>query len=213
MNLSDPMMSVIPGAYGQVLQVLAKTAKPLTARQVALLTDGRIGKRRANDVLQELAEAGVVVRQDSAPSYLYTLNLDHLAADAVVSLATMRERLLERIQHDLNAWRWKPAAAYLFGSVARGAATALSDVDLLVLRPPECPEEEWDEQLSALSESVHRWTGNQCEILDLTETELGNAVAADDRLARDLRDHGRVLYGGTRATRLLRPRRVAGANK
>lgn len=213
MNLSEPMASVIPGAHGQVLQVLAKTTKPLTARQVALLTDGRISKRRANDVLQELAQAGVVLRQDSAPSYLYTLNLDHLAADAVVSLATMRERLFDRVQHDLSGWRWKPAAAYLFGSMADGTATALSDIDLLVLRPPECPEGEWDEQLSALSESVHRWTGNQCEILDLTETELGNAVAIGDRLAIDLRDYGRVLYGGTRASRLLRPRRVAGANK
>lgn len=213
MNLSEPMTSVIPGAHGQVLQVLAKTTKPLTARQVALLTDGRIGKRRANDVLQELAQAGVVLRQDSAPSYLYTLNLDHLAADAVLSLATMRERLLERIQHDLTTWKWKPAAAYLFGSMAKGSATASSDIDLLVLRPPECPEGEWDEQLSSLSDNVRRWTGNQCEILDLTEIELTNAVAVDDRLARDLRDHGRVLYGGTRATRLLRPRRVVGANK
>lgn len=62
MNVSEPMTSVIPGALGQVLHVLAKATKPLTARQVSLLTDGRIGKRRAIDVLQELTEAGVVRR-------------------------------------------------------------------------------------------------------------------------------------------------------
>lgn len=212
MNLSEPMTSVIPGVHGQVLQVLAKTNKPLTARQVALLTDGRIGKRRANDVLQEFAEAGVALRQDSAPSYVYTLNRDHLAAEAILSLAAMRERLLERVQKNLSEWRWKPIAAYLFGSTASGTASERSDIDLLILRPPQCSEDEWDEQLSALAENVHRWSGNQCEILDLTEAELANAVAKDDRLARDLRDHGRVLYGAMRATQLLRPRRV-GANR
>lgn len=206
MNLSEPMSAVIPGAYGRVLQVLARTNRPLTARQVALLAEGAVSKRRASDVLQELAESGVVLRQDSAPSYLYSLNHDHVGADAILSLASMRERLLRRIQQSLEEWKWKPVAAYLFGSTVKGTATARSDIDILVVRPTGCPEDEWDEHLSTLSEDVRRWAGNVCEILDLSETELADAVETDDRLVRDLRDHGRVLAGGTRATRLLRPR-------
>lgn len=210
MNLNEPMTSVIPGAHGQVLQAIAKTNKPLTARQVALLTEGGTTKRRANDVLQELTEAGIILRQDSAPSYLYTLNYDHVAADAVLSLATMRESLFDRIKHNLTVWKWKPVAVYLFGSTAKGTASERSDIDLLVLQPPQCPQDEWDDQLSTLSENVHRWSGNHCEILELTEAELANAVTGDDRLARDLRDHGRVLYGSKRATQLLRQRRAMG---
>lgn len=213
MNLTEPMTSVIPGAHGQVLQAIAKTKKPLTARQVALLTEGGTTKRRANDVLQELTEAGIVLRQDSAPSYLYTLNYDHLAAEGILALANMRERLLERIRLDIQTWNWKPVAVYLFGSTAKGTASEQSDIDLLVLRPRQRPEEEWDDQLSDMTENVHRWSGNYCEILELSEKELDHAVMADDLLARDLRDHGRVLFGSKRATALLRRNRAVRPNE
>jgi predicted nucleotidyltransferase len=213
MNLTEPISSVIPGAHGRVLYVIARTNKPLTARQVALLTDGGTTKRRANDVLQELTEAGIVLRQDSAPSYLYTLNYDHLACDAILSLASMRERLLERIQQTVTAWAWKPAAVYLYGSTARGEATARSDIDLLVVRPSNFQtnaQDEWDDQVSALSENVHRWSGNYCEILELTEDELIRAAETDNRLAHDLQDHGRILYGSKRAHLLIRKGRAPG---
>ena len=84
------------------------------------MTEGGTTKRRANDVLQELTEAGVVLRQDSASSYLYTLNCDHLAAESILALAHMREHLLERIQLDIHAWNWKPVAVYLFGVYGEG---------------------------------------------------------------------------------------------
>lgn len=213
MNLTEPMRSVIPGAHGQVLQVIAQTRKALTARQVALLTEGGTTKRRANDVLQELTEAGIVLRQDSAPSYLYTLNYDHLAAESIVALSMMREQLLERIQEQVRAWAWRPAAVYLFGSTARGEATTRSDIDLLIVKPSDFPtneEDEWDDQLSALSENVHRWSGNYCEILDLTEHEVVEAVNSDNRLALDLRDHGRILFGSKRAHLLLQKGRAPG---
>lgn len=213
MNLTEPITSVIPGAHGRVLQAIAKTKKPLTARQVALLTEGGTTKRRANDVLQELTEAGIVLRQDSAPSYLYTLNHDHLAAEGILALAHMREHLLERIKLEIQAWNWKPVAVYLFGSAAKGTASERSDIDLLVLRPSQRPEDEWDDQLSVLSENVHRWSGNYCEILELSEKELARAVRADDLLARDLRDHGRVLYGSKHAAALLRRQRTVRANE
>lgn len=204
MDLSDPMRSVIPGAHGRVLQVIARTGKPLTARQVGLLTEGGITKRRANDVLQELTEAGVVLRQDAAPSYLYTLNYEHVAADAIVALANLRTTLLDRIRSSIQTWKWKPVAVYLFGSTAKGTATERSDLDVLVVQPPDVSSDDWDDQLSILSENVHRWSGNYCEILELTEAELHESVETGNRLAADLRDHGVILYGSKRAQDLLR---------
>ena len=205
MDLSEPMRSVIPGAHGRVLHTIARTAKPLTARQVALLTEGGTSKRRANDVLQELTEAGIVLRQDSAPSYLYTLNRDHVAADAILSLAHLRSTLLDRITNDIEAWEQKPAAVYLFGSTAKGTATDQSDIDLLVVPPSNPLADDWDDQLSRLSENVHRWSGNYCEILELSEAELLASVNTKNRLAADLAEHGVVLYGGKKAHHYLRP--------
>lgn len=208
MNLTEPLRSVIPGAHGQVLQVVARTQKPLTARQVALLTEGGTSKRRANDVLQELTEAGVILRQDSAPSYLYSLNRDHVAAGAILALADLRSTLLDRIRGNIATWEWKPVAAYLFGSTAKGTAAERSDIDVLVVQPPNIPADDWDDQLSILSENVHRWSGNYCEILELTEAELQESVSADNPLAADLQDHGVILYGGKKAQDLLRVHRV-----
>lgn len=205
MNLNEPITSVVPGAHGLILQAIAKTKKPLTARQVALLTEGGTTKRRANDVLQELTEAGIVLRQDSAPSYLYTLNHDHVAADSILELSRLRDRLIIRIEDHVAGWLFKPVAVFLFGSTAKGTATERSDVDLLVVRPPNVEELErvWGDQLSQLSEDVHRWSGNYCEILELTPQELKRDVMSEGRLSTDLHRYGRVLYGKELAPNLL----------
>ena len=203
MNLTEPIRSVIPGAHGLILQAIAKTQKPLTARQVALLTEGGTTKRRANDVLQELTESGIVLRQDSAPSYLYSLNHDHVAAQGILELSTMRQRLLDRIEHRVAGWEHRAVAVFLFGSVAMGNATSRSDVDLLVVRPPHVIEDEWEEQLSLLAEDVHRWSGNYCEILELTPQDLKADAESHGRLSADLHRHGRVLYGKKVAANLL----------
>lgn len=57
-----------------------------------------------------------------------------------------------------------------------------------MLRPDETDGEDptWQGQLTSLAEQVHRWTGNRCEVLELSEAELAHAVADGDRLSRDL---------------------------
>lgn len=57
-----------------------------------------------------------------------------------------------------------------------------------MLRPDETDGEDptWQGQLTSLAEQVRRWTGNRCEVLELSEAELARAVADGDRLSRDL---------------------------
>lgn len=207
MDLSSPMSSVIPGVYGHVLTVLARTTKQLNARQVATLTNGRASFRRVNDVLQELTVSGLVMRQDSPPSYLYRLNRDHVAAAGIIELANLREVLLTRIKDDVADWTWQAAAVWLFGSAAKGTADTHSDVDLLVVADDDLPDTDaWAHHVSSLSEKVNLWTGNDCEILELTVSELRAAVESENRLVADLRSHGRLIHGGRSATSLLTSR-------
>lgn len=212
MNLSTPISSVIPSGHGPVLAVLARAGRPLTGRGVAALTGGSVGARRVNDILAELTEAGLVLRESQPPSYVYVLNRDHVAAPAIELLANQREELLTRIQRRATAWKRPALAVWLFGSAARGEGDALSDIDLLVVRGDEIAADEpaWLAQLDELSARITAWSGNGCEVLELTRAELDDLVERDDPLSQALRTDA-VGITGMRPAALLRraPRPVS----
>lgn len=211
MDLSNPIASVIPSAHGGVLAVLARTDEPLSGRQVAALTNGRFGQWRVNEVLGQLAEAGVVVREERPPAKLYRLNRGHVAATGIVALVGQWDELVSRTRSEIQSWPIDVEAAWLFGSAARGDAGPGSDIDVLLVRragPPDEADDDWQAQVERLTERVRCWSGNPCEILELTVDELQDAVDEDDRLVRDLRDHGIALAGNNVRAR-LRPRVVS----
>lgn len=197
MNLSDPMSSVVPSAHGAVLEVLARTDQPLSGRQVADLTGGRVGRSRANDVLAELTAAGVVLREERRPAKLYRLNRDHVAAGAVLALAGQREELLRRVREHTAGWTARPQAVWLFGSAARCEGGPESDIDLLVVRSDDVDEDDpaWTAQVADLSARVWAWSGNNCEVLELSATEVADMVGRRERLVTELRSDAVCLAG------------------
>jgi predicted nucleotidyltransferase len=210
MNLSSPISSVIPSSQGAVLAVLARAGKPLSGRKVADLTEGRVSQPRVNQILQTLTEAGLVLREDHPPAKVYTLNHDHVAAEAIVALADQWSTLLQRMRDDLAQWAIEPVSACLFGSAARGEAGVSSDIDVLLVAPDAFESNApglmaWDTQVDDLVDKVHRWSGNACEVLQLTRSEVKAAVDRDDRLVRDLKADAIPLQGRDIRT-LLRKR-------
>ena len=209
MDLSSPISSVIPSAHGAVLAVLARVDEPLSGRKVAELTDGKVGQWRTNEILGTLTDAGIVLREQRPPANLYRLNREHVAAPGITALADQWALLLDRIQAALATWEPAPVSASLFGSAARGEAGLGSDIDLLLVPPAEAGKSEaaelaWEVQVDELRERVRTWSGNACEVLELTETELTEAVTRDDRLVRDLRDDAIALHGRDIRTLLRR---------
>lgn len=212
MDLSSPISSVVPSAHGAVLAVLARTDTLLSGRQIAALTGGRFSQSRVNAVLGELTRAGIVWREERPPAMAYRLQRDHVAADGIIALARQWEVLISRIRDAIAGWHDAAEAAWIFGSAARGDGGPDSDIDLLVVRPDEFKGREyrrthdpnvlsqWERQVAELEMDVLAWSGNVGEVLDLSVTEFRRAVEQDDRLVRDLRDHGIPLTGGrTRA--------------
>jgi predicted nucleotidyltransferase len=188
-NIADPLASVMPSAHGAVLAVLARTSEPLSGRKVAELSNGRVGPRRAQEVLGKLTHEGVVSCEHRPPAKLYRLNREHVAATGILALAEMRSTLLKRMRDELSAWEVPPVAACLFGSASRGDAGSGSDIDLLLVRDVDAPSEAesaWHDQVDQLVDHVQRWSGNACEVLELTRAELRTAVARDDRLIAEL---------------------------
>jgi len=198
-KLSNPISSVIPSANGAILAVLARTDVPLSGRQIVKLTDGQVQRSRANDVLRELSEAGIVYCERHASVYLYRLNHDHVVAEAIVMLANLRERLIQRMQDAVLGWVIAPVAVWMFGSAARGDAGPHSDIDVLVVRRDavDVDNESWQLQLSDLSSAVTVWSGNDCQILEFSRSELTGIVALGERLVAELRSDALMIAGAS----------------
>ena len=198
MDLGHPISSVIPGAYGDVLAVLARTDVWLSGRKVATLTRGQTSRRRVDAVLAALAKAGIADVQEVPPAKLYRLNRHHVAAAGIEALASMRDCLLARLRDELAKWRVLPEAAWLFGSAARGEAGSGSDIDLLLVRPTLTSAEDvdlWSGQIDGLRGRVREWSGNELEVLELSADELRHLRDGSERLIDDLRSDAVVLVG------------------
>ena len=209
MDVSSPISSVIPGAYGPVLAALARTNVPMSGRQIAKLIESQVSRSRVNTVLGELALTGIVLTDSHPPAILYRFNRQHVAAPYVEALAGLRHVLLERIRTTLNGWTRPADAALLFGSAARGDGSVGSDIDILIVRPDQLNEEDptWCSQIAQLTDDIRAWSGNACEILELSRTEVADSVRNEERLVTDLRRDAVPLCGVHPST-LLRAHRA-----
>jgi predicted nucleotidyltransferase len=196
MDVARPYTAVCPKLDGEVLHVLAGTNRPLTGREVALLT-GRSSHSGVLDVLHRLTEHGLVTRVELNRAFLFALNRDHLAAPAVLALAGLRTALFENIERELNTWQIQPVHVSLFGSTARGDGDTHSDIDLFIVRPEVVPEEDpsWQEQLDDLRDKIQGWTGNRAAMHQKSETELARLQAEERPILTELRSDAIVLSG------------------
>jgi predicted nucleotidyltransferase len=115
----------------------------------------------------------------------------------------MRQQLIERLRATIANWEQPAKIALLFGSVARGDATADSDLDLMVIRRSGCdPDSDpWRTQLLELEQAATAWTGNDARILEYGEEELPRL--GSEPLLKDVLRDGIELYGSLRILRRL----------
>lgn len=188
MDLSNPSAAVVPSLDGAVLAVLAGTTLPLTGREIHRLA-GRGSQHGIQRVLHRMDEHGLVDVLRAGPANLYTLNRDHVAADAVLVLAALRARLFQRIRENLDSWPVQPVAAAVFGSAARGDGTAESDVDVFVVRPDDVNAEDeiWSDLVDGLAQAVMRWSGNRASIIQATRGEIQQMVERAAPIVAELR--------------------------
>lgn len=189
MDLSNGISSVIPSVHGTVLGVLGRTSQPLSGRGVAELVGDRASQKGVYLVLRSLVAAGIVTAQEHPSTILYQLNHEHLAAESIIALANLRERLIAAIREHVTSWTTAPYGAWIFGSFARGTAGLKSDVDVFVVRPNNTAldNEQWRTQLRDVAHKVRAWSGNDCQIAEFSQKEFAQLFANNDRLAQDLR--------------------------
>ena len=194
MDLSEPWATVCPTLDGPVLAALARTSRPLAAREVArLVRRGSWGGVRK--VLVRLAHQGLVSMQEAGNVTLYSLNRRHLAAPAVDILVGLREELVRRLSDAITSWSVPAVHASLFGSAARGDGDVSSDIDLFVVRPRSVDQGDptWRAQVDQLAVDVLAWTGNHAGIAEVGEAEI-RAVRRSDA-GQSIRADGIALAG------------------
>lgn len=205
MDLTHPIHAAIPSLDGPVLEVLVRTTRPLTGREVHRLAESG-SENGVRAVLTRLAGQGVVHADVRSNAVFYTLNRDHLAASALESLANLRNALVQRMRDAVGAWELAPVHASLFGSVARGDGTTGSDIDFLLVRPAKVAADapRWVAQTDRLAGDVHTWTGNHCQIYELSRRELAQHVSAREPIVESWRRDAVTIYGPDIAALLRR---------
>ncbi|WP_432509453.1 nucleotidyltransferase domain-containing protein [Kineococcus auxinigenes] len=194
MDPSNPLRTLAPTVDADVLQVLARTQRPLSGVTVANLSGRSYARTRA--CLHRLVEHGLVTAQDAGSAVLYALNRQHVLADpvlaAVGSTASVEALLVER----LAGWDPPARAVVLFGSWARGEAGPDSDLDLLLVRHDAVDADgAWGEQVHATGQALEVLTGNAVQFVQITGSQLATAVREGQPLIIGLRQDGRVLAG------------------
>lgn len=196
MELRRPLATVTPTLDGDVLGVLAQNVSSFTTGQLHRIL-ARHSEEGIRKVLQRLTKQGVVESERVGNAYTYRLNREHLAAEYIIGLASLRETLLKRLEDRLESWDVPPAYAAVFGSAARGSMTTDGDLDILLVRPDEAEDEQWDAQVGDMSAEVTRWIGNDVRPLQFTVSELAGRAGGEPVLQDVLREG--LTVAGTRA--------------
>lgn len=192
MRLSRPFEVVTPTVDGDILAVLGRADGPFSGRQIHRLT-GRRSEPGIRKGLDRLVEQGIVLRRRVGNTNLHSLNRDHLAADAIIALAGLREAALDYMSNQLESWTTPPLLAAVFGSAARQEERPGSDIDVLLIRPGHADAETWQHSISRFADAVSRATGNDVRLLELTHDELWDS--SNELLRMDLVRDAIVLYG------------------
>ncbi len=195
MDFVHPVEAIVPGAQGRVLAVLAETTAELNLRTIAELS--AVSQAQASRILPGLVVLGVIERREVPPSSLFRFVPEHVASRTILELARATNRVLDELGHLAGTLPILPVSVIVFGSFARREATAVSDIDLVVVRPDDVAEddEEWASAMEQLHTGVRRLTGNRLEALEVRAREAARLVGSRRPLWSDIRRDGRVVHG------------------
>ena len=207
MDFRRPVQSVIPGAQGRILAVLAETTAYLNLRTIALLAG--TSPAQASRILPELVRSGLVERREAPPSVLFRLVDDNFGSRVVRALSRSRETVLSELGSQAETLDPSPVSVIVFGSFARGEAEADSDLDVLFVRPKVMNDDDdrWAAAVEGWRQFARRLTGNRVEVVETSESSVGRFLRSHKTLWADIARDGVVVYG--KSLEGLRGRRSA----
>lgn len=190
MRIQSPLSTVTPTVDADVLTALARADAAFTTGDLHRLVPERSAEGIRKTLTRLVAE-GVVTSENAGRIRLYRLNLEHLAAPAIIMLADLEAELLLRLRTAISGWEEQPVFAALFGSAARGDMRPRSDIDIFLVRDDSGDTDSFQAQADRLARAVRAWTGNDARPLIYQAAEVGPGDPVLGSIARE----GKTLGG------------------
>lgn len=196
MDVSAPYRAVVPSLDGPVLMTLARLGRPVTGRKLHQLA-GAGSEAGVRKVLGRLVGHGLVRASEAGSSVLYEANDEHVAWPLVVRLAELRNEVIDRMSAEIRTWAPLPLSAALFGSAARGDGDTSSDIDVVIVHRDEADNNtaEWEGQVDRLRNRVEAWTGNRCQVYELSAEQMAEHVRVREPIVAGWRDDAVTVAG------------------
>lgn len=175
----------MPGARGAVLLALLRTGAPLTGRRIHALVGDRCSLGSVQQALRDLTQLGLVSSETVGRAGVHRINEEHEAVGPLRELMSPLDMLARVVREEAAG----APAVIVFGSVARGEASADSDIDLAVVAPTD-----WDGR-AHLQEQVRGRLGNSCDILHLTPADFTRAPEDREPVVAEILRDGIALLG------------------
>lgn len=197
MRLQAPLDDLFAGpSHVRVLRALhgLPAGLPASAREIARRAG--ISHPTGSKVLASLAEQGVVIRRRAPRAPAFELSRAHTAVERLTPLfeweERLRQELFDRLRGELlRRASSSVAAAYLFGSAARGEMTHTSDIDVAVLHAPGATETVTT-AMEEIGETVQQRFGNRLTFIltEATISELQESRGPGSRLWKQILREG-----------------------
>ncbi len=191
MNLSEPYDLVLTRATAAVMRVLIGAETSFSIRQIARIAE--ITVPQAARVIEYESARGLVLVDIAGRSKMCRFNNEHIGANSVVELLTLRERMIQLMSSEISLWAIQPLHSSLFGSAARGSGDTESDLDVLLVRPEEAPTAEWEQQKYLSATLLRRKIGNSISWFDISLSELSTARLVDEPIFSEWKRDGVAL--------------------
>lgn len=201
MNLSRPLENLLGLNAARILRRLALVNDDLTGRRIAELAE--VPNASASIVFADLVGIGLVFAKDAGRSRLYRLNRKHVLWQPIEDLLASTTRIEAALASIVLARVGEKATLALYGSFVRGEAGTASDIDVLIVWDESIDTDARYETMVAMHEEITLMTGNQLDIVDLSEVDLQRMIDAADPLVQSWREDSRTLVGKDLRSRLM----------
>ncbi|MEQ1737472.1 MAG: nucleotidyltransferase domain-containing protein [Rhodoglobus sp.] len=195
MELSRVGSDLFGSTESQVLGALARLSDPVSGRQLTKLA-GVDSNSTVQRYLAKLRRMGLVHATEIPSATLYRLNRDHVFWAAIEQVLTAPTQIEGEIAGLVQRLLGATARVAVFGSVAAGTAGADSDYDLLLIVDDQVSPAARAEAVAALAESVEALTGNECQVVDVSESELRDLAVHNSALVQEWKKYARPVDGG-----------------
>lgn len=172
MEFAQPLRSLIPGAQGTILQVLANADTPLNIRQLSDLS--ALSPDYVTRIVTHLVELGIVRRDEVPPSAQIQLQRGNLVADDLLRLNDHYGRVRQHLTSTLELGGLPNlASAIAYGSFATRTMTKSSDLDVLLVPTKDSGDDDiWVDAMSGWAEDASVALGNIVSVVTMTTKEI-----------------------------------------